>query len=1603
MPNDKPTQQYTNFDADTGAVKPVPLGSGVQVQATPNYALPHDATLPTPEDTYGRDSGMDLNAIMNKYVTVLGAHYNKADQDIADDFEYFNAVTGGTTFEEVRNRVHARGELAQQRVVNAETMVSPEDWVKYVYPVVDSLPYMKHVMEASAAGSATVGLGAAAVGSVAGPFTAGTAGGIGIVYGGPAAAFGYSAAQGTGRKYRELREAGVPDMRAKQLAANAGLFHGAIEAAQTVLLTKGFTTAFGAVLKTPYGKEMIKNAVVKFAANAGLEGLEEASDQIVSMWIDEIASGEFNIASLHASGEKWALKIAEAFLVGAAVGGTMRGIAGGLGHVTGKIVDKATLGKGTFEETGKANWADDMRTVLKAYKDVAKAEAEPELKPELATTLKQVLERGAKAEAKRLQGRVEDIQIGVTEGAVSKETTGLAAAVQELKDAKEALKESRKEKAAAAADMRAVPDGEDVPADVKAKYELSVEKEKVAKDDYDAAKLDVAKWELEEQLKNGNPSDEVRATINKEIDQLRAAHRNIKKRIAREAAEAKVEKIDNKISALVERRVELAKQHRSKVSGLKDELNDAGAGLSKAERKQRKRELDTEFAVADSKLKARIDNLRYKQSAINAYIDVIKSDLLSVKQIKRLRNTLESADVTELMQEAITAIRETGRDVAWAARADINKNRRILKNLIQFSGLSWDDQKTFMLQVDKVDTAADLRRIMEDRTITHTPGTKEYAKNGPTSTVKGFATRIAELLEQRNKERALAGLLSVVEKGRPAGSGSSKKSKFGFTTELQDIFDIAHKLLNPDRKKDANGKLESWASAHRRAVTDALTAYADELSNTEPGSSGTVDLDTELTAIVAELIGDVTTKSAEEIDALSKALTLSAKAGRVERIQEIMELRAKIAKAQKQIAAAIRPDMAEEEIEDWTRPHGELINPDRDAIGKRLKRSLKTLGKTTFSWEGKLDILLQKISPEARESIKEILNAGRVETKKASLERKYLEEMHDTISEVTGLTTQQVMKHAIQSTRKKISISYYQPDGTPTTTKMSVAHAQDLLAMLRDPDLHDGLTFGNGLTLKGVEYDGEVFDARNTTEGALERALADSAPGGLDLKVVEGFQKFYQKLHAEASEEYRAATGLKLEKLPGYSGPARRALTEFHGTNKEMLAELKQRFAGSTLRKGKPTYTKARTDSKLALHVDNIYTKASAYTQQLAHWRAWREPSNIMAGILGNYTVRTAIKLEYGDGFYAAINAHLHDMTVGTIERQTAWSKFQDYFLNRLGPLVLLGKPLQYPKQLTGFISAALEMNPAELIGGVVEFHTSIDNFRKMVNTEQFQNRYGNAYQTWLGTLYTKDPTITRDGAINEFLGAGLVGGDMHVSSAIAYAKYKAEIKKGATHERALEKAWDLVERTQSSSRKDQLNNLARDPAFTFMTIFRQQPTRAAEYRLTALRDMANGHVSVLHVLNTEIATRLAQAAFIAIDAAVLAALGTNEEEKEKAWRAVWREFIKGPLGPLGDLVGYLAMTPEALTTGVKDEGRLPQHPVLQSVQYIDRFNRNLLKAIEQGSFDTESVLILSILYAKGYYRFYGPRYPVEPVLKALKMYFGIENESISEKKTITW
>lgn len=1611
----------------------------------------NSALVTMPDTTAPAAPVADFGQQISKYTKLLGEHYNQADEKIGEDFSYYRAAIGMKSFDDVKRETSQEANDARRAagMSQAEALVASDDLVRVIIPLVDSLPYMKHVMEASAAGSMVTGGTFAGGGFVfGGPVGAGAAGAAGLLYGGPAAAFGYSAIQGTGSKYKELREAGIPHADAAKYAMAAGTINGAIEGAQSFLLTKGATQAFGAVMKSPTGVKLMKNAVYKFLANAGMEGAEEGSQEIADIIINHMASKQFKIPSL-SDPSKWMQRVTQAVATGAFVGGTVGAGLHTAGNLTAKASKLALKGKnGTFAET--------VRDMLDA-RDEAIAEEKAELKAadikkEIPTSLKQAI---AQAEA-----------VATVKGQIVKTTTSVHVAnptKTPLEGAQDDFDKARTNYREAQANHKSVSgaindllqSGGVVSKTLQGQLDQTIKLEDEAKMDYEAAKLALVKAKIEEQMKGKGLTPEELATLQERADEIRAKERKIKLEVAHRSLGRQAAKLDATLRATVEEIESRKTEKENKKAGLfKKYFGTAkpleSTGSKKKDKKNQKNHfredgapkntmpvvdqmIAMEAAAIDktlptARLEAQAETLKSRRDTLRLMQELIENDLLSNAEIAELRHAIPASRAKELVNLAISKLHSSARDIAWSTKKKVAANQKVLRDLITLSGLSQEDQARFLKQLPKVQSPVDLRNIMLDGEVTH--------KDGTVTKTKGFNTLIAELIETRAKEDAVDKLQGAIAKAAPRRNGSGLYSRFSRKGELQFYLDTIDEMINPTPEQVASeSKKGGDGNATDRAQKANIEAALNKRNITAPDAFTTDD---EIREMAAERVGVLSEQSAADVRKLTTFINEAVNNGLKEREAQL----AGEAEAQQdlntEVEMAIVPNMAAKDIDLITAPNS---NFEDNSYAARIKRYTKTAGAETFSWDGMLDIAFQDLAPAQRTKLKEKLSLGRHLDREKAMFNKYVDSLHRSMAEAAGISVEKLLQHSVRSTKEMISFEWTDSQGRDQSTgfipevtrkglrltkkALTVDVAQDMLLQMRDKELSRGLIDGNGFTLKGMHYvelneDGSVqVDEKGepvlgvripdhlTAEGALEIALARSAPNDINLKVLEGARSFYAKMYADIAAEYKADTGRRLEDNPNYSGPALHTRAVDQSAVDSFRAEMKARAANQGTITGRSKATKLRTDSALALKFTGIYGKATSHAAQSAHWIAWRAPSKAISRALLNSRTKALLEFKYGKGYVNGLQSHIQDATVGRVERHDSWLKHYNSFLSRMGPLVLMGKIQQFPKQLTGMISALLEMKTVDLISGVHDFNSNIDKATDILTASpQFRNRYDGTLNSWQGALLKRDPGKIKD-PVMDFLGLGLIEGDKYVSLQIAWAKYRAELKAKTTEEIAMERAWNLVERTQSSGRQDQLGNVARTPGWKWLSQFRQQPQRANEFQATAHRDFMNGHINIVDVIRVHMITRGAQVAFAAIDVAIAYALTADDKKRDALWLRLVQEFALGPTGMLSDLYAYMYVKGENQVLKAIDGKNAtqvqdfePTTSAAQAIKSAGQLFTNYFKAIDDGEIDAEEFLILWGNYAKSIGRLID-KYPTEPFIKAAKAAYGVEGESIKPPKML--
>jgi hypothetical protein len=303
-----------------------------------------------------------------------------------------------------------------------------------------------------------------------------------------------------------------------------------------------------------------------------------------------------------------------------------------------------------------------------------------------------------------------------------------------------------------------------------------------------------------------------------------------------------------------------------------------------------------------------------------------------------------------------------------------------------------------------------------------------------------------------------------------------------------------------------------------------------------------------------------------------------------------------------------------------------------------------------------------------------------------------------------------------------------------------------------------------------------------------------------------------------------------------------------------------------------------------------------------------------------------------------------------------------------------------------------------KLVGGMVDFALHPVKAVKTLNqSEMFKGRYAKLDQTFIGALGKEDASALKKSAIKEFFMAPLKWGDRVAVYAAGWALYKHTLDTTKSPEKAMEAFERGFNTTQSSGTIDQLNNIARNPNLKALTIFMQQPSRLAEFQVTAWRQFLNhgGADNLYKALRTSTLIHIAQAAFVAVDVAWILAWSKDDREKDNAlWRFV-NEFMLGPNFPLiGDMATAVLKISENAAFGSKqfvdkDFGLIPLEVGTNSAKLL----KDVYKSIEDGEVSDEEMLRIALDYARSINLVVGGL-PIEPPLKMIRQMF-MEDDSL--------
>lgn len=484
-----------------------------------------------------------------------------------------------------------------------------------------------------------------------------------------------------------------------------------------------------------------------------------------------------------------------------------------------------------------------------------------------------------------------------------------------------------------------------------------------------------------------------------------------------------------------------------------------------------------------------------------------------------------------------------------------------------------------------------------------------------------------------------------------------------------------------------------------------------------------------------------------------------------------------------------------------------------------------------YDWNDILDIILppSKQDPNLKASIVESLKTTKLVQKEKGIVRRRRDAFIDEAKKAFGFSKEgDLTEKFYQDSQKKVIGNFYDANGKEVRLRFSKAEARKFWMELQDESLAEDIK-----SPERMAYTPEMI---NAIIGTLDNK---------DISFAKSQLKLYEEFFPEIDKVYSRINGTNLISIDNYSPTSREADKDLAAGTNEFLQEMFVRQAVSS----KSFISRVNNTSALRQRSDvEVYQK---HITEMAHFIAMAEKIQQIQQIFSEKNLRKNIDAAYGQGMLELIDETIDSMAKNGAIKSNAFDRVVNG-LNRTFALSKLGGKIALaPKQLTSTIAYWEDMSSKDFVDGIVDFAKNPKKAIEILNQSELVRARGipevdlarlgktTEAQEKFGQLFRKTRKIqdllllpTKFGD----KGAILIGG---------WAYYRSQIKKGKTHQQAIEAFEDITARTQQSADIDRLGRLQRGNALTRgLVMFLTSPNTFLKQEVKAVRQFKRGEIS---------------------------------------------------------------------------------------------------------------------------------------------------------------
>ena len=436
----------------------------------------------------------------------------------------------------------------------------------------------------------------------------------------------------------------------------------------------------------------------------------------------------------------------------------------------------------------------------------------------------------------------------------------------------------------------------------------------------------------------------------------------------------------------------------------------------------------------------------------------------------------------------------------------------------------------------------------------------------------------------------------------------------------------------------------------------------------------------------------------------------------------------------------------------------------------------------------------------------------------------------------TGVKTP-LAEYIFEASNDNWSFEYRLQTGKTKKGQISRAKALDLYMKIKDPTLHTTLRDSNKLTLTGDVNAGESFQEQ------LMKILRPE-----DIAVADAVMDFYQSYYDRINMFYREKYGVDLPKNPYYSPIERRP--------GDAIPTLTDRFASVM-----PGSSKSRVKTDKELRFSNPFSALEEHISEWEHAIASDTLAQQMRAVFSDSDIVKTIQDRHGYGTVEVIKNYIERFIDNAPIKTSRFDSIFTAMQSDISSAALGGRHIYSATvQMSSMSLIFGEYNPQQILQGIGAAGLKVIDTQKALSKSKVLDarfRQGPSFDLknalrsggMFGAFYNKLvgteqlPLSLREmTAMQRILFDGLRYGDAGVARLVGGVVYNIELQNGKTHEEALRRVEQLVERTQQSAHVDQMPNFfASHPAlYTLFGQFMMQPLQSVGHTVIALRDYVN-------------------------------------------------------------------------------------------------------------------------------------------------------------------